>query len=250
VPNPKRLPLALTGALAAVMALSGIVAASHAENYSLFGDAQLVSPGNGGSEFAVQLRSDATPGFGGVDYGIPAGTTFADFQTLATDYWFEGDDSCGGGSPRFQINVEDPNSADDGNIFVYIGPPPAYTLCPSGVWLNTGDLLEGANPIDTSQLDLGTFYDPYAAAVAKYGDYVVTGVQLVVDGSWFPLFIDGEQTGRFDNTNIDGAIYTYERGHPHSRDDCKKGGWMELTRDDGTRFKNQGDCIQYFNTGK
>ncbi len=31
---------------------------------------------------------------------------------------------------------------------------------------------------------------------------------------------------------------------------CKKGGWASLTRSDGSGFKNQGDCIQYVNTGK
>jgi hypothetical protein len=246
---PKSLATALTAAVVAVMALSGIVAASHAENYTLFGDAQIVSPGNG-SDRAVQIRSATAvpPGYGGIDFDIPAGTTFEDFTTLATDYWFESDDSCGGGSPRFQINVDDPNSADSGNIFVYIGPPPNYTLCPPGVWSNTGDLLEGINLIDTSQLDLGIFYDPYAVAVIKYGDYVVTGVQLVVDASW--AFADSEQTARVDNTNIDGAVYTYERGHPKTSDDCKHGGWMDLTRADGSTFKNQGDCIQYVKTGK
>lgn len=31
---------------------------------------------------------------------------------------------------------------------------------------------------------------------------------------------------------------------------CKNDGWQQLTRPDGTIFKNQGDCIQYVNTGK
>jgi hypothetical protein len=31
---------------------------------------------------------------------------------------------------------------------------------------------------------------------------------------------------------------------------CKKNGWLTHTRTDGTPFKNQGDCIQYVNTGK
>ena len=35
-----------------------------------------------------------------------------------------------------------------------------------------------------------------------------------------------------------------------SKDDCKKGGWQNLSRADGNGFKNQGDCIQYVNTGK
>jgi hypothetical protein len=31
---------------------------------------------------------------------------------------------------------------------------------------------------------------------------------------------------------------------------CKNGGWQGLTRADGSIFANQGDCIQYVNTGK
>jgi hypothetical protein len=31
---------------------------------------------------------------------------------------------------------------------------------------------------------------------------------------------------------------------------CKNGGWQNFTRADGSSFKNQGDCIQYVNTGK
>ena len=33
------------------------------------------------------------------------------------------------------------------------------------------------------------------------------------------------------------------------KDECKNGGWADLTREDGSSFKNQGDCIQYVNTG-
>ena len=128
---------------------------------------------------------------------------------------------------------------------MYIGPPPNYTGCPPIVWTNTGDLLEGVNPIDTSQLNGGTFYDPYAAAFIKYGSYIVTGVQVVVDSGFA---FGGEQTAFVDNTNIDGTTYTYdEAGHPTSKDDCKNGGWMNLVDDEGDAFKNQGDCVSYTN---
>ncbi|HEX8351454.1 MAG TPA: thrombospondin type 3 repeat-containing protein, partial [Pyrinomonadaceae bacterium] len=36
---------------------------------------------------------------------------------------------------------------------------------------------------------------------------------------------------------------------PASKDQCKNGGWQTLYGGSGS-FKNQGDCIQYFNTGK
>lgn len=32
-----------------------------------------------------------------------------------------------------------------------------------------------------------------------------------------------------------------------TREDCKNGGWQQLTRADGTMFKNQGDCIKFVN---
>jgi len=37
---------------------------------------------------------------------------------------------------------------------------------------------------------------------------------------------------------------------PTTTNQCKSGGWMTRTRADGSTFKNQGDCIQYVNTGR
>jgi hypothetical protein len=37
---------------------------------------------------------------------------------------------------------------------------------------------------------------------------------------------------------------------PATEMDCKQGGWTRAVRADGSTFKNQGDCIQYVNTGK
>ena len=33
------------------------------------------------------------------------------------------------------------------------------------------------------------------------------------------------------------------------KDQCKNDGWMTFRREDGSSFKNQGDCVQYVNTG-
>jgi hypothetical protein len=244
----------LTGGI--VMGLIAVVAPAgpaFASGYSLFGDAQIVSPGNN-SPNAVQMRSTCPGGagmclvnntftFGGTDFDIPAGLTFANFARLATDYMFT-QESCGGGSPRFQINVE--SGTTSGSIFVYLGPPPGYVGCPMNMWQISGDLLEGTNLIDTSQLPAGAFYDPYNVAVTKYGSYTVTGVQLVVDGSWSQP--SGFQTVRADNVDINGTIYTFDE--PQTKGQCKKSGWEVVTRANGSIFKNQGDCIQYFNTGK
>jgi hypothetical protein len=35
-----------------------------------------------------------------------------------------------------------------------------------------------------------------------------------------------------------------------NREQCKNGGWQTMRRADGSTFRNQGDCIQYVNTGR
>jgi len=37
---------------------------------------------------------------------------------------------------------------------------------------------------------------------------------------------------------------------PTNSDECRDGGWETAVRDDGTSFKNQGDCVSYLNSGK
>jgi hypothetical protein len=66
---------------------------------------------------------------------------------------------------------------------------------------------------------------------------VVTDIFLVSDNS--PT---GTQTVLIDNTNVDGTLYTYE---PNSPQDCKDGGWQNFTFAPGP-FKNQGQCVSYF----
>jgi hypothetical protein len=212
--------------------------------YSLFGDAQVVQPGYNSAK-AVQLRSDAAiaPGYGGIDLDVPAGTTFASLTTLSTDYNVT-DDDCNAGSPRFQINVDTGSGIK--NIFAYIGPEPSYTGCLPNTWVNSTDLLETPHFVDTAQLPGGTFYDTYADALTKYGSYPVVGIQLVVDSSF--AFADAEQTILVDNVMVNTTTYTFDQ--PTNKEECKNNGWKTLTRADGSSFKNQGDCIQYVNTGK
>ena len=219
--------LALAVALAALPLSAGAAA-----GYSLFGDAQLVSPGNG-SPTGVQLRSTLPAGFGGIDFSVPAGTTFRSISNLGTDYFFK-QASCGGGSPRFQINV------DGKNAFVYVGPPPSYTGCPMTTWVSTGNLVTPAGFVDTSQLPGGAFYDTFAAADLKYGPDAVTGIQLVVDSSWF---FNATQTVIVDNVMINGTTYTFE-----SKESCKDGGWENFIASPGP-FKNQGECVSSFASG-
>ena len=54
-----------------------------------------------------------------------------------------------------------------------------------------------------------------------------------------------------DGVNFNGTTYDFEPYQPATdKEQCKNGGFKLVTRADGSTFKNQGDCIQYVNTGK
>ncbi len=222
------------GLFAAVLALSAAVPAlANAAGYTLFGAATYVSPGDA-SNRAVQLVGNANTGaYSGVDFGALGGT-INDLNELGTDYDFTSS-SCGLGSPRFGISL----AGYTGTIFVYIGPPPSYTGCPTNAWTPSGNLLTPASLVDTSQLPGGTFYDTWAAAQARYSGASVTDVFVVSDNG--PT---GSQTVLVDNTDVNGTVYDYE---PTSKDDCKGNGWQNFTNPPGP-FKNQGQCVSYFAT--
>jgi hypothetical protein len=160
---------------------------------------------------------------------------------LSTDFKFKSG-TCAQGSPRYQINLDN-GAGDTGNIFVYFGTDSGGAPCVPSVWQNTGDVLETGRLLDTSQLDGGTFYDPYDTALLKYSAYQVTGIQVVSDS----FSAAGAHTVLIDNTNIDGTVYNYDPKTPSSKEQCKKGGWQSLEDANGNPFKNQGQCVSYFN---
>ena len=199
-------------------------------SYTLFGDATLVHPGDNSPTAVQEIWSPSQP-FGGVDYGIPAGLTVSQLNNLSTDYKFT-QGTCSNGSPRFQINVLGKN------VFAYLGQFPNFTdPCAGATYSNSTNLISPTSLVDATQL--GNTYEPWAAFQVQHGSDIVTGVQLVVDGYTTPYI-----TAQFDNTQINGQTFTYE-----SADSCKDGGWQAFTGAPGP-FKNQGDCVSYFNNGK
>ena len=206
----RRLPVVLAVTLVAVLATA--LPAAAAASFTLFGDSMRVHPGFQ-SHTAIQLRSAGT-GFGGIDFRVPSGLTFADIQNLGTDFQFTAG-SCGGGAPRFQVNI------DGKNAFVYVGPRPNYTGCPQNVWQDTGNLAAPTSFVDTSQLPGGMFYDTFASAAFKYGSHPVTGIQLVTDAGW--MF--GTQTVLVDDVRINDRTFTFEgRGQGENEDNGDEGG--------------------------
>jgi hypothetical protein len=54
-----------------------------------------------------------------------------------------------------------------------------------------------------------------------------------------------------DFVNFNGTKYDFEMFVPATnKDQCKDGGWQNVTRANGTTFKNQGDCVSYTNNGR
>ena len=220
---------ALMCVLALTFAASAFAAAG---DYELYGDAQTVRPGKN-SPTAVELTSVGTS-FSGINFTTDDDLTFSDLETLKTDYFFT-TGSCAGGSPRFQINVIDPVTNTTKNIFAYIGDYPNYTNCVQNEWVSSGDLLAAGKFVDTTQIG-GTFYDTYENALATFGDYEVTGIQLVVDGGF-----SQEQAVNVDNVMINNTTERFE-----SASTCKRGGWHMYTEFPGP-FSNQGQCVSFFN---
>ena len=53
------------------------------------------------------------------------------------------------------------------------------------------------------------------------------------------------ETDLFD---FNGTVYDFEPYHVvRNKDECKDGGWRSVVREDGSHFRNQGDCVSYAN---
>lgn len=74
------------------------------------------------------------------------------------------------------------------------------------------------------------------------------GIILKVGSAWTGTFYTDALV-----VGINGSTTTYDF-EPYrvatTRDDCKDSGWQEVRRADGSAFRNQGQCIQYVNTGR
>lgn len=125
----------------------------------------------------------------------------------------------------------------------------------------------GPNPIGTSAAcftsSAGCFYDSLNIALAPV---VTVGTKpffnTLYQNTIYPGFycdggLDGTGTFRLDSPTsacwggyVPAAQFTAAYPTATTKDGCKNNGWQSLSRAGGSPFKNQGDCIQYVNTGK
>jgi hypothetical protein len=171
--------------LLATLVMVAFIPSAVAASGTLFGGASM----SGKQVKLVSDLSDASTAndFSGIDFTNTGVTTFSSLTQLATKFNVT-DDDCGGGSPRFQLNI------DGKNVFVYLGPSPSFTGCTKDTLVDSGNLIGNNDACrwDTSQLAAGTQCNTYTGTLALLGSHAVTGIQLVVDSGWF--FADKEQT--------------------------------------------------------
>lgn len=75
---------------------------------------------------------------------------------------------------------------------------------------------------------------------SEYCDGGIAGVGIFrLDSPTVACWVGFNPAAQFNASNV-----------PTSRDDCKNNGWETHTTATGESFFNQGQCIQYFNTGK
>jgi hypothetical protein len=222
----------LLSMFAVLSVISAVFAASLTG--TTFGDATDL----GGGTF--KLVSDASPGYGGVDFNTPTSFNFSDIAYLGTVQTPESDDTCVGGSPRFQLNVDTDGDGDsDGNVFVYT----QFANCPGDTGDLTGTNGELAGTYDLSQFG-GSVFTTYSDAVAFFAanpGFKIVGIQLVIDSGW--AFADGEQTVTV-TPRVELSLQ-----QPGNTNACKNGGWQSLVDADGNTFKNQGQCVAFVASG-
>jgi hypothetical protein len=86
--------------------------------------------------------------------------------------------------------------------------------------------------------------------VAMFPEAIIAGRFLLKAGSHWAGF-DGNADAVSIGVNGSTTVFDFEPFVvAESKDQCKSGGWATLRRADGSGFLNQGDCIQYTNTGK
>lgn len=95
----------------------------------------------------------------------------------------------------------------------------------------------------------GTSWEDYYAFDTE-SDPTLNGHSRTVDSLLFREAGDPAPAHFGNGFLIDNLNSASSRPAVTNMDQCKNGGWQNYVRVNATTFKNQGDCIQYVNTGK
>jgi hypothetical protein len=227
-------------------------------------------PDNGPVINGFNGPADSDGGIGSLRFGPIAGAGNAKFEIqppetnkLVTDF----------GGLGLEYDILAPASGSDSedqiyvNVYVdsaangigFFGP----NLMTSGFYDCRYVYVATTNAAGWNSLSFNSATAPSSPVASRHSSCAAT-LAGFADASRIEFFrINGGDTSTSDN-NLEAAfdlvgikfngntkIYDFEPyAVPTNKDDCKKDGWQNLKRADGSSFKNQGDCIQYANTGK
>ena len=130
------------------------------------------------------------------------------------------------GSPRFSLPID---VTGDGttDMYAFIG----------AFYCNNGAGLVDAINDETCTIFVGSeSFANWDALVAEHPTWHIGAIPFVI----------ADDPGLWTVSNV----HMGETASTSDKNSCKQGGWKDLERADGSSFKNQGDCIQYLNTGK
>jgi hypothetical protein len=177
--------------------------------------------------------ADPNNAYAGVYYEVTSlgGELVGDVSDVSFDYECADGivDFCvTGGSPRVSIPID--TDAD--------GTTESYAFIDAANCGQTGDM-SGTVDLSCPVFFGSTLYANWAAFAAANPTYRIAtdAVPFVIADQPFRGTVSDVQLGQAEDVASD-------------KDECKDGGWEDMTRADGSSFKNQGDCIQYVNTGK
>ena len=130
------------------------------------------------------------------------------------------------GSPRISLPI-DTNGDGTTDTYAFI----------SAFYCNNGAGLVDPIHDTTCQIFVGSeSFANWAALVIAHPSWQVGAIPFVI----------ADDPGLWTVSNV----HLGETAETSDKNSCKSGGWKGLERTDGSSFKNQGDCIQYLNTGK
>lgn len=207
-----------------------------------------------GAYGALQLTTDATTA-AKAQYMHVAATALSSVTELAYDTRQVSASFAGGdASYQLQVCLGGATSTTCTGFTTFVYEPYQNGVVVPDIWQSWD--------VDAGQFWSSRNYDDGGTCTVSAGAggppfYTLAGIQAACPNAVAVKF--GVNVGSFnpsydvyaDMVNFNGTTYDFEPFVvPTNASQCKNGGWQSLRRPDGSTFKNQGDCIQFVNTGR
>lgn len=142
------------------------------------------------------------------------------------------------------VNTIDPNNSNSGGVALVFDSQGNLFVSTSGNAPN--DTILKFTPAGSESIFASGLNNPRGLTFDKQGNLLVTEI----NAGDVLKFTPSGSASVFASGLVAPIYIAIMPATPTSMNQCKNGGWQTLFRANGTHFKNQGDCIQYVNTGK